>query len=126
MISQQLSTKPYFLFMFFMVKSPKTNATPNPLYTQNKPISKPDQIAISHSMIRTKDNELRIGQAQNKPIQTHLMVPCRVQDVFGCVFGAIFVYYTDFYPAGVRGMFWSTCLRVFRAEGVFKMMICGV
>ncbi len=62
---------PFMFFMHFMVKSPKMNATPAPLKTQNKPIFITDRIAISDCLIRTKNNELRTGAAKNKPKQTH-------------------------------------------------------
>ena len=70
MICQQLPIQTLSIFMFFLVKFPKTNATPTPLKTQNKPIFSILRIALSNFILRTKDDRLRTAQSKNKPNQT--------------------------------------------------------
>ncbi len=81
MISQQLSVNSrrqkrllillslYSCILIFLVD--KMNATPTPLNTQNKPIFKTGEIAVSVYEKRTQASGLKSQASANKPKQTH-------------------------------------------------------
>ena len=99
MISQQLPIKIVSILIFFvhfMVKSPKTNATPTPFKTPNKPNFSDLRIAVSDLLIRTKDYKKRTAEGKNKAKQPHLIVYRRFW-MFWVAFSGEFSYtYSDF------------------------------